>query len=165
MSAGLPQDINLIVIAVSATSSRAHLYPDVKTLLTALDGLVVAGGSNLRMEFFDKQGVRMHPVFGKKWQLVGIEAGVDGPEPEILLSRLRTAVTDIETYLFDPVVADVLAGMKLTPKQAAARLPRLAEVTDLAEALRRCDGPFGHADADPGDNGSPLHNLFVHGIL
>jgi hypothetical protein len=165
MSAGLPQEINLIVIATSANSSRAHLYPDAKTLLKAMDGLTLAGHSNLRMEFFDKQGVRLHPVFGKQWQLVGIEAGVDGPEPAIVLSRLRTVVQDIEAFLFDPVVADVLAAMKLTPKQAAARLPRLVEVTDLAEAVRQCNGPFGHADADPGDNGSPLHNLFVHGIL
>lgn len=165
MSVGLPQEINLIVISTSATGSRAHLYPDVKTLLTAPDGLVVAGGPNLQLEFFDKQGVRMHPVIGKNWQIVGIQAGVDDPEPEVVLSRLRTVVQDIETFLFDPDIADALAGLDLSPKQAATRLPRLAEVTDLAEAIRRCDGPFGHADADPGNNGSPLHNLFVHGIF
>ncbi|WP_433788704.1 hypothetical protein [Actinoplanes sp. CA-252034] len=165
MSAGLPQEINLIVIATSPLGSRAHLYPDVKTLLTALDGLIAAGGPNLRMEFFDRQGARMHPVIGKKWQVVDIAPGVDDPQPELVLSRLRTVVRDIEAFLLDPALVDVLTGMKLSPKEAAARLPRLAEVTDLAEAVRRCDNLFGHAEADPGHDGGVVHNLFVHGIF
>ncbi|GIE78643.1 hypothetical protein Aph02nite_45930 [Actinoplanes philippinensis] len=165
MSVGLPQDVNLIVIATSATGSRAHFYPDAKSLLAAVVGLGTTADADVRVEFFDKQGVRMHPVVAGKWQIVGIAPGVDDPGPEIVLSRLRTAVGDVENFLLDPATENALARMKLSPKEAVARLPRLDGVTDLAEAIRRCDGTFGHGDADTGHDGSLLHNLFVHGIF
>jgi hypothetical protein len=159
------QEINLIVIASSARGSRVHLYPNVKALITAPEAFSAGGVTTLRMEFFDKDGVRLLPVFGPKWQFAGIQAGPDGADPELVLDRMRTAVKDIERALLDDdAAAQALEELKMTPKEAVARLPHLDGV-DLPEAILQCRTVFGHVDADPGNNGSPLHNLFVHGIL
>jgi hypothetical protein len=159
------QEVSLIVIASSATSSRAHLFPNVKALIAAVEVFTAAGATTLRMEFFDPAGVRLHPVFGPHWQLTGLQPGPDPADPELLLNRLRGVVKDIEQALLnDDEAAQALEELRMTPKEAVAQLPHLDGV-GLTEGIRRCHTAFGHSDADPGNNGSPLHNLFVHGII
>jgi len=154
----------LAVITNTAAAPRAHLYPDVTTMLAHGTGMS-SGTPTTTLEFFDSQGSRLAPVLDHKGQLVGLRDSGDGPDPEAVIDRLQAVVRDLEQTIREE--PSKIESLKVTPEEALARLPRLDSV-DIETAFDRCRSIFGHLPTGGHTiehSTDPWHNFWVHGIF
>jgi|GEM_PF-2338816 hypothetical protein len=123
-------DVQPIVIA--SDNSFAHAYDSVADML--VDKNIGAKGG---LEFFDRAGRRLAPVFSHAWELEGLEPTLDDPDPELVQARLQAVVQHVGDYIRRH--PDVVAGSGLSVEAAIAALPKIGAGT-LAEDAAQFPG-------------------------
>ncbi|MFC7545689.1 hypothetical protein [Plantactinospora sp. GCM10030261] len=147
------------ILVIRSDDARAHLYPDVTTLL-ADTGIGAVGDTAHPVEFFDSAGRRLAASFDSTWRLQKLIPAKDEPQPELVLARLATAIRLMEEYLRENQDKVTEAGLDLD--QGLARLPRAEAAASLPDMLADCAPLMGHGSEDSRD---PWHNFWVHGVI
>ncbi|MEE6258930.1 hypothetical protein [Plantactinospora sonchi] len=134
-----PADVQPIVIA--SDNSFAHAYDSVTDLLGEKD-LGGKGG----LEFFDRAGRRLTPVFNDAWELESLVPTLDDADPELVQARLQAVVQHVRDYISRH--PDLVAGSGLSLKAAIAALPKIGEGT-LVEDAAQFPGPTAPSSDGP----------------
>ncbi|MFY1669851.1 hypothetical protein ACN27G_07800 [Plantactinospora sp. WMMB334] len=127
-------------IVIASDNSFAHAYGSVAEMLGEKDiGAKAQGG----LEFFDKAGRRLAPVFSHAWELEGLVPTLDDPEPELIQGRLQAVVQHVGDYIRRH--PEIVADSGLTPEAAIESLPQLGGGTlaDDAAHFPGGDAPSG----------------------
>ncbi|MEO3743957.1 hypothetical protein [Plantactinospora sp. B5E13] len=130
-----PADVQPIVIA--SDNSFAHAYDSVADLLGEKD-LGGKGG----LEFFDRAGHRLTPVFNDAWELESLVPTLDDAEPDLVQARLQAVVQHVRDYLRRH--PELVNGSGLSLEAAIAALPKIGEGT-LRDDAAQFPGPTAPA--------------------
>lgn len=136
--AAAPADVQPIVI--STGNSFAHAYSSLADLLSEKD---LGGSAHGGLEFFDRQGRRLTPVFSQTWELEGLVPTLDEPDPELVQGRLQAVVQHVADYIRRH--PEAVAEFGLSVSEAIDGLPKLGGGT-LAEDAAQFPGSEALSD-------------------
>lgn len=144
----------LAILVIRCDDSRAHIYQDLEQLLWDVSD------DRSAMEFFSVGGHRLATTFDPTWRIQGVVEGLETPDPDFVLQRLRSVVRNMRQFLQDN--PDLVEKAGLTISDGLTRLPLLSEAP-LNEALLTWSPVLGHSQLS--DTADPWHNFWVHGIF
>lgn len=148
---------NVNVLAIACDNSWLHVYDDVSTLLQD-DDIGAKNDATGGMEFFDRDGRRLAPVFTSTWTLMDLAPTGEAPDPEAVRERMSLVVDHVRDYLerHGDAVEGQLSRFGLTPADAIRHLPKI-EGVKYVDSLGAFVAPAG-VDGDEHD-GDWFHNM------
>ncbi|GAA0955704.1 hypothetical protein [Virgisporangium aurantiacum] len=153
--ASTANDVN--VLAIACDNTWLHVYDDVSTLLQD-DDIGVGNDAHGAMEFFDRDGRRLAPVFTHAWTLMDLAPTGEPPDPEELQGRMCAVVDHVRDYLdrHGDSAERQLSRFGLTPAAAVRQLPKI-EGMKYVDSLAAFVAPTS-ANGDE-HNGDWFHNM------
>ncbi|MFI5841856.1 hypothetical protein ACIA8K_19305 [Catenuloplanes sp. NPDC051500] len=155
------------IFAVAADNKWVHVYRDVKTLLAETDmGVGHEPTVANTIEFFNVNGKRLLPAFGRDWALVDLIESGDAADPAGVHARITAVIDKTKAMILEH--ADDFTEAGFNPQTTIAQLPTTAGKT-LTEIADELEPNFGALTEPPAvrslvmmTQGSALHMLLCH---